>query len=177
MGLLHIDKGRLDEELTRLPQDIHDHSVRLANAKATVEAISNELELEEAKLSAAVRNSPKDFGLGDKATVDAIKGAVLSDDGIQAIGDRLRSAKNAVDLTWAVVNGLAAKREAIQPLVKLFLSGYYAHPQPSDVEEAKEASAVATQPAVADKPKPRQHKKTKPIDDPGEGPEPSTGDW
>lgn len=177
MGLLHIDKGRLDEELTKLPQDIHDHSVRLANAKATVEAISNELELEEAKLSAAIRNSPKDFGLGDKPTVDAIKGAVLSDAGIQAIGDRLRGAKHAVDLTWAVVNGLAAKREAIQPLVKLFLSGYYAHPQPDEVEAAREASSVVTQPDAKPVAEKRRPKKTKNIDDPGEGPEPSTGDW
>ncbi len=140
MGLLHIDKGRLDEELVKLPQDIHDHSVRLANAKAAVDALDNELKLAEATLGAAIRLNPSAYGIGDKPTVGAIDGAVLCNAQIQEIKGRLLAAKHAVDLTWAVVNGLAAKREAIQPLVKLYLNDYYSSPQPADVEEAKAAS-------------------------------------
>ena len=157
MALLQIDKSRLDIELGAIPQAIHDNAVRQANVKAELDAITNDLKLTMATTAAAIRLNPSDYGLKDKPSIPEVDGAVLASPGVQSLVKRQQEAQLAVDLCWAVTNGLNAKRDALPQLVRLYLNDYYSEPQPHETEAATLASEkrvekenVAAQ--VADKP-------------------------
>lgn len=159
-GLLHVDTGRLDVELREIPQAIHDNAVKMANCKAAVETATNAFKFLEAKKSAEVRGNPVAFGLPEKPTVGAVDGAVLELPEIQDAKSAIQQANYALDLCWAIQNGLNAKREALVQLVRLFLNDYYSSPQPHETEAAEAASnkVVEQEKAaahVADAPKPK----------------------
>lgn len=147
MIALQINRLRLDDELCSIPEHIHTAATRLADAKLAVEAAGNALKLGEAQIGAALRESPARYGLGEKPTVDAIKGAIVMHPETQRLESEHREAQHALDLCWAVMNALNAKRDALQPLVRLFMNDYYSAPEPHAVEQAAAASAKATKAA------------------------------
>jgi len=127
-----IDELNLDKECIRLPGDYLKWAVRSAELKRDADAAKGRMELLEAKLSAAIRDTPNKFKV-EKATVDAVKGAVQKHSRFQAATEEYNEAKHQQELAQAVVWALEHKKRSLTLLVNLHGMGYF-----SDVKMSAE---------------------------------------
>jgi hypothetical protein len=130
---LMIDPDILDILWTRHPHIYLKYSEASADANDLVRKKKNDLEIIDAKLDQEIRVASE--GESKKMTADAIKAAILVDERhIKALVEYNDSLYRA-DLCSAAVKALDHKKTALQNLVQLCLSGYFALPKiPRDLK-------------------------------------------
>lgn len=136
---IEIDPFQLDREWVDQPVMYHRAAVQLAEAKRQLDHAKTAMELTKADLYAAISANPEQFGLS-KTTETAISQAMVCQKLYQEGQGAIRKAKYQVDVLEAAVLALDQRKKALENLVQLHLSDYYAAPRhKSDSVEQRES--------------------------------------
>lgn len=127
--LFHLDPDRLDEEWVAQPSLYHEHALVLAEAREHYERAKAERDLVAAELDREVRSDPARFGL-DKVTEAAVQTAVATQKRLAQATNAVITARFETDKAQAVVDALEHRKKALENLVQLRLSDYFAEPRP-----------------------------------------------
>lgn len=151
---LAIDEFRLDREWLGQARRYFQYSEKLADARRRLDEAKAALDVSDAELDAEIRLNPSEFGLG-KPTEQAVKNAVTASPEHQAAERKVIRAKHDVAIFDAAVTALDHRRRALEKLVDLQLSGYYAEPRARN-EHSREAIGEAEKQAARGKGRRRQ---------------------
>ena len=131
-SFLEIDRNGLDEEWENQPKLAFKYSEILADAKEQLDAKRDELAVLEAELALKIRADPEEFGI-EKPTEKAIEHLITVDEDVIRLKGDIRAAKHRVDVVSGVCNSLEHRKRALENLVQLWLSSYFAEPRAPDV--------------------------------------------
>jgi hypothetical protein len=136
---LSIDLTELEKEWAEQPNLFRMWQDKLAEAKRDLRELEDEQELIEAQTSQAIRDNPESYSL-EKATVEAVKTALVLVDEVQEGKEKIRKQKFQIDLLVSMVEALKHRKSALQDEVSLWLGGYFADPKtrPGDTEKFRE---------------------------------------
>jgi hypothetical protein len=125
---LEVKTEVLDQEWVRQPELYYEYAVRLADARLALKQSQQELEVTKAELDTAIRSSPANYGL-NKVTEGAIESTILLQDEYQLALKAVHKAQHKVDILSAYCTSLEHKKRALEKLVDLHLSSYFASPK------------------------------------------------
>ncbi len=149
-----IDKFRLDEEWVEQPALYVEYAERLAEQMKRLDYAKSDLELTVAEIDKDIRlYFQTKYGL-EKLTENVVSNTIILQPRYQVALKALNETKHDVAILRAAVDGLDQRKSALENLVKLFLSSYFAQPQAP--REAKEAMEDAGKQSFADKTKPKK---------------------
>lgn len=166
--LLDIDEDRLDQEWIghmRLAMEMieaeADARKELSELKAQAEVSKDELKKVKAELYLQMRATPSEFDLPEKPSETTLESAVLTNsrykDALNAcyrIGTWIVESQHKFDLCQGRVYVCRDRKEALQDLVKLHLTGFHSEPR-ADTAPSREYTSEAVKDAVR-KPLPRE---------------------
>ena len=127
-SFLDIDEHRLDEEWIEQPKLYGLWARRAAASRRKMDEAKADLELVQAELDLEVRSNPEKFDLS-KVTENVVKSAILQDTRYVGAQKKVNDARYDYDVAQAAVSALEHRKYALQNLVSLFLSSYYAEPK------------------------------------------------
>lgn len=142
---LDIDIYELHKEWERQPRLFHNAAMKSADAKSKLDTAKSRLDVVEAELAMAIRRDPEKFGLV-KATDNSVKECIPTRQEYRDAVAEVNTAKYEVAVLEAKVSALDHKKRALESLVSLFLSDYWAEPRaPKGCGEAvRESEKTAT---------------------------------
>lgn len=130
---LYVDIDALDIIWVRHPSTFMRYSEASAEANDLVRKKKNDLEVIDAKLDQEIRISLE--GEGKKITEGGVKALILADDRHNTALIEYNDALYRADLCSSAVRAMEHKKNSLQALVQLCLSGYSAMPKvPRDVK-------------------------------------------
>lgn len=129
-SFIDIDSTSLDREWVKQPRLYFKYSQMLADANRDFDSAKAELDVVRAELDTSIRSDPERYGL-EKVTENSIASCIPIQDEYQEAMRRLVKARHARDVVQAAVNALDHKKKALEKLVDLHLSSYYATPRAS----------------------------------------------
>lgn len=136
---IDVDLNRLDEQWVGQVRLRRHYGRLLADARRDLADAKAELKLVEAELKLAIRTKPDEFDL-DKVTESAIEATVVVQPRYKAAQRRVIECQHEVDvLDESAVAAIDHRKKALEDLVQLYLSGYFAAPRAP--EGAKESMA------------------------------------
>jgi len=127
-SFLDIDEHRLDEEWIGQAKLYGRWARNAASARRKMDEAKADLELVQAELDLEVRSNPEKFDLS-KVTENVVKSAILQDTRYVGAQKKVNDARYDYDVAQAAVSALEHRKYALQNLVSLFLSSYYAEPK------------------------------------------------
>jgi len=127
-SFLDIDEHRLDEEWIGQPKLFGHWARKAASARRKMDEAKSNLELVQAELDLEVRTNPEKFDLS-KVTENVVKSAILQDTRYVGAQKKVNDARYDHEVAQAAVSALEHRKYALQNLVSLFLSSYYAEPR------------------------------------------------
>lgn len=134
-----IDKMQLDREWVNQPALYVEYAEKLADASQTLDYAKSTLDVVTATLDKDIRLFPQNYGI-EKLTETVITNTILLQKNHQTAAKDVVIAKHDVAILRAAVDGLDQRKAALENLVKLLLSSYYAQPQaPTDARDKMEA--------------------------------------
>lgn len=132
---VEIDQNQLDVEWLNQPVQFHFWAVELANARLEMDTAKSALEVAKAEVEREIREVPLEYDIG-KVTESAIAAATLLQPEYKKAVEVLNTAKHRVAIVQAAVDALDQRKKALENLVTLHCSGYFAEPRVAG--EAKE---------------------------------------
>lgn len=144
---LEIDPYKLDREWLKQARLYFQYGQLLADARQRLDEAKSALELVDAELDADIRLKPEDFGLSvPRLTESIVRGAIVADPEHRKAERAVILAKRDVGYFDAATTALDHKKRALEGLVQLHLSGYYAEPRARGdsremIEEAEKTNA------------------------------------
>jgi hypothetical protein len=123
-----IDPDRLDAEWLRQPKLFSHYGQLHAKAKAAADRAKESLDLARAEVDAMIRKAPEKFGLGEKLTEAACSATILRHPTYRAALDLFHSTREAEGIAFAAIRALDHKKDALENLVRLHASEYFAGP-------------------------------------------------
>jgi hypothetical protein len=138
---VEIDAYQLDQEWVKQPGFYHRYAVQLADAKRVADGWKAQVEVVRAELYTAILADPGQFGL-TKTTEEAVKNCITIQPAYRQAQQQLLEARHAVDILEAAVAAIDQKKRALESLVQLQLSDYYAKPRAPKAAECSVESAV-----------------------------------
>ncbi len=123
-----INEYELDKEWANHPKMMEDCCRAVADARLAYDTAKDLLELEHAKLYGAISSDPTRFGL-PKATDAVVSAAVLQQKSYQELQAKVRETRHAMGVLDAGKSALDHRKKALEDLVALHLSGYFAAPR------------------------------------------------
>lgn len=123
-----INQYELDKEWASHPKMMEDCCRAGADARLAFDEAKDLLELEHAKLYSAISSDPARYGL-PKATDAVVSAAVLQQKSYQQLQASVRELRHAMQVMDAGKSALEHRKKALEDLVALHLSGYFAAPQ------------------------------------------------
>lgn len=135
-GDLDVDLLQLHVEWVRQPRLYHEYASKLADAKLKLNEARSVLDIVYAEQDKEVRLHPQKFEI-EKTTETTVKNAVLLTAAYQSADQDVIKAKHDVDVLEAMVSALEHKKKALENLVSLQLSDYFAQPREPKVAREK----------------------------------------
>jgi len=149
---LEIDKDNLDVECMDQARRFMKWSVTYADAIRSRDEAKRKASIVKSNINLDVRCRPKEYGLGDKPTVDSVNAVVDSHEEVNKIETEVSDAQYAVNIFSAAKEALDQRRAMLERLVSLYISGYYSQPKLGTEEVGKlAADATADQRALLSK--------------------------
>jgi len=127
-SFLDIDENRLDEEWITQPKLYGHWAKHAALTRRKMDEAKSSLELVQAELDLEVRSNPEKFGIA-KITENVVKSFILQDTRYVGAQKKVNAARYDNEVAQAAVTALEHRKYALQNLVSLFLSSYYAEPK------------------------------------------------
>lgn len=128
LEFFEIDPNRLDEEWVEQVSHYHTWAMKLADAKMEYERAKSQEEMVTAEIDQRIRLHPDQFGMEKRTTEDGIKKTIVLQKSYQRAREEVIKAKHTMDQVQGAVNTLDNRKYALQDLVKLRLSDYFAEP-------------------------------------------------
>jgi len=136
---IDIDPHRLDREWVGQARLYLEHAEALAEAGKNHDVAKSRFDVVKAELETAIRANPTKFGL-DKVTEKSVLCTIPLQGEYEEAQQVVIEAKYEKDVIGAMVSAMDHRKKALEKLVELHLSGYYAEPRgPKSSEEAQEA--------------------------------------
>ncbi len=123
-----IDEFSLDKEWVGQPVLYDKYARKLANARRELEEAKNRLEVVKAEQSLEIRARHGEKKPTEAAIATLVTASSVVKDASQAVVE----ARHAVDVLTAATTALDHRKKALENLVQLHLSGYYANPKAPD---------------------------------------------
>ena len=123
-----VDEHRLAEEWVEHPSRVFYYASLAANIQMRLEEARRHDDVLRADLSLSVRKNPEKFGL-QKTTEGLIEAIITADEAIQESAISIISLKNELDLVKAAVSALECKKKALECIVQLHATSYFASPR------------------------------------------------
>ncbi len=121
-----VKPGELEKEWVDLPLAIFNASKLLANARLVQDDLKRRLSVQRTDMDTAIRkSSPANFGL-DKMTETTIASLVNSNSAVQELEALVIKAKHSIDIAFAAVAAMSAKRDALNAIIEMKKMNYYA---------------------------------------------------
>lgn len=127
-SFIEIDPLALDEEWQDQPRRYLKYARRLADARLEADRAKNALEVCRADCELDIRNDPAKFEI-QKATEATIAAATACHDDVKAAQEELLQRRHDVQILEAAVEALQHRKRALENLVQLHMSSYYAAPR------------------------------------------------
>lgn len=135
--LIEIDPLALDKEWLRQPGMYVSVSQQLAEARAQLDALKNQMTVIEADCDKRIRRDPGRYGI-EKITEKAVAAEVVSHPKMKAAHIDFLDAKHEVDMLQGLLNAMEHRKEALKALTTLHLNSYYGSgPAAVSSEEAR----------------------------------------
>lgn len=112
-----------------------------AEARIALKEAQQRLEVRKAELDLEIRESPEMFSI-EKVTVDAVKAAIIRDEGIQKLERKIIILEGNIAMYSGAMNSLEHKKKALEKLTDLHINGYYAS-KPNSGKGRKEVTSKA----------------------------------
>ena len=122
---LSVDKHALDEELVAMPQLVMLYNEWVAEAYEQRDHLKNLLDLERAKLDAAVRSNPTGYGIKEKVTESAISSVIIQSEKIVDLQNQIIQSQKELNVLSGARDAVRNKGIVLENLVKLRLAEYY----------------------------------------------------
>lgn len=144
-----IDPHRLDIEINLQPKKFREAARSLARAKKKMREADSYLDLVKADVAKRVRDQPLKFGI-EKATVDAVKEAVILSKDYQEANKRYIQAEYLVDMLGAEVETLRQRKTGVEISLELYKMDFFAEPKmPRDSGDSEDRNKMARMQARA----------------------------
>lgn len=124
---LSINPDELDIELLHQPEMISYWAKEKAKLQQEVDHRKNALEVIRAELGKAIRSKPGKYGL-DKVSEKAIEETIITQAGYQRAAKELIDTQHDLEIARAAVTAIEHRKDALENLVRLFLSQYFSGP-------------------------------------------------
>lgn len=131
---LSIDKHRLDDELIFQPRKMMKYNTAHAQAQLDRDKAKQNLDVVKANLDSKVRADL--VTAGARFTEAVVDGRIKTHPEFIAAQNNLHKAEHTVNLTFAGVMAMNARRPILEDLVRLYLSGYWSEPRVSGETKA-----------------------------------------
>lgn len=139
-SLVTVNKNALDEEWVEQPNVVHRAAKRVEDAKDEVARAKAALAVCEAELALDIRKRPKKYKMST-VREGAIKSLVMIQPARRKALSRLHQAQHKQGIFEARVKALEHKKKALENLVKLWSSDYFAKPR-TDEETSEKVKEV-----------------------------------
>jgi hypothetical protein len=143
-----IDPNSLDTEWLGQASLMLDYTKHLAECEKTVNTLKDAVKATKAEIGKDVRSDPKAYGI-EKLSNDSVEEAVLSDKEYKRVQRELVEAQYEADIAKGAVESFRQRKSALENLVQLFMSQYFAGPKiPRDLSkewEDKQRQKTANQ--------------------------------
>lgn len=140
----NIDELKLDREWIKQARTLRKYGLIQAEAQREYDAAKTELDLVAAELDLLIRKNPAKYGLV-KVTDKAIEAKIPTMPRHKEAQQRVQDARYELDVAKVAVTAMEHKKRALEKLVDLFLSEYYAEPiqrrHSGEVEEMRKRTA------------------------------------
>jgi len=123
-----IDANALDVEWLKQPELMRSYAKYAAYTQKELDMAKERLNTGKAEIEMKIRQNPKAYGL-DKVTDAAVQSAVLLQDEYQKLSQLYINARYENDIANAVVRAIDQKKTALENLVKLLGTAYFAGPR------------------------------------------------
>lgn len=125
---IRIDPDALDLEWLRQSNLTYRYARLLADARRDNERAKERLELVRATLRADIRKFPENYDMA-KPTDVSVDAKILECGGYQEALGEFNATRYDMDLIWAAVNAIEAKKTALENLVRLLGMNYFSAPK------------------------------------------------
>ena len=133
---LDIDPLDLDEELKWQPSLFMKWNDEYAKASYLYDRSKETLDVLYAQLYDNISAEPEEYGL-ERYTEQALKAAILQLPAYREAKKRMHKARRSMNILAGAKDAMRQKKDALENLVRIFLSGYYSDPKiPFKAKEA-----------------------------------------
>lgn len=140
-SVLEIDEHNLEKEWAEHSQIYYRFALELADAKTKLDEAKAQLDLVKAELDTQIRADPEKYNI-ERISEAAINNAILQQPIYKLEHKAYLKANEAVRVLEAMTRALEHRKRALQSMVELYLSNYYAEPRlPEGSQEAYEQQA------------------------------------
>jgi response regulator RpfG family c-di-GMP phosphodiesterase len=131
-----VDETRLAEEWIAHPQRVFEYAQFAANARASLDEAKRKDEVIRAEVGLTVRRHPEDYGLS-KVTEGLIESIIITDKDVQESAKKIIEYKHKLDVIMAAVTAMENKKKALECIVQLHATAYFANPRNPESLESK----------------------------------------
>jgi response regulator RpfG family c-di-GMP phosphodiesterase len=129
-----VDESHLAEEWIIHPQRVYEYAQLAADTRALFDELKRKDEVVRAELSLSVRRNPELYGLA-KITEGLVDSIVTTDPAVQKSSQDIIACKHKLDLAMAAVTAMENKKKALECIVQLHATSYFANPRnPKTIE-------------------------------------------
>jgi hypothetical protein len=123
-----IDEQQLVEEWVEHPSRVFYYARLAADIQMSLDEARRHDEVLRADLSLDIRKNPDEFGL-QKTTEGLVNAAIESNEDVQVSAKKIIRLKNELDYAKAAVSALESKKKALECIVQLHATSYFATPR------------------------------------------------
>jgi response regulator RpfG family c-di-GMP phosphodiesterase len=131
-----VDETHLVEEWIVHPQRVYEYAQLAADTRALLDELKRNDDVLRAEVSLAVRRHPEVYGLA-KLTEGVIDSIVATDTEVQNSAKKIIACKHKLDLAQAAVTAMENKKKALECIVQLHATAYFANPRNPESLESK----------------------------------------
>ena len=132
---VRIDPDSLDVEWVKQPELMLRYTRHSAEMKKELDDAKERLDVGRARIELEIRNDYHRFGI-EKPTEGAISSTILQQPEYQQLVRKFSSAKYEYEMSAAAVRSIDQRKNALENLVRLLMSSYFAGPQaPRDLSK------------------------------------------
>ena len=123
-----IDPTALDVEWLEQPELMRKYAVHAAEMEKLRDAAKERLDVGKARIEMEIRNDPKKFGL-EKVTEGSVQSTILLQDEYRQLVQEYNNSKYEYGVAVAAVRAVDQRKTALENLVKLLTTSYFAGPK------------------------------------------------
>lgn len=133
-----IDESSLDVEWLEQPQLMIRYAIKAAEARLERDLAKERLDVVKAELDKEIRMNPEKFEIA-KVTETAIQAAILTNSRYKEASEQYIQLRYEAEVLQSAVNAIEHRKSALENLVKLYGSQYFAGPKmPRDLSAERQ---------------------------------------